>query len=134
MEEKTLNKPLWVLGFIWHVFWWKLLGWKSFLNLYQCGLGCLEYSQSSNDVEHGYEGVIRTLYTHSVSPEISLKSEDFKPGRHDGLHMEHETRNLLSRQDVAKMLQYSNLTNLEQKDDASTHQKLKLGIKKVNIN
>lgn len=70
-------------------------------------------------MEHGYEGV--TLYAHSVSPEISLKSEDFKPGRHDGLHMEHETRNLLSWQDVTKMLQHCNLINSEQKDDPSTH-------------
>lgn len=51
-------------------------------------------------------------YTHSVSPEISLKSEDLKPARHDGLHMQHETRNLLSLQDVSKMLQQCSLTNL----------------------
>lgn len=79
-------------------------------------------------MEHGYKGV--TIYAHSASPEISLKSEDFKPGRYDGLHMEHETRNLLSWQDVTKMLQHCNVTILDQKDNPSTHQKLKLGIQR----
>lgn len=62
-------------------------------------------------MEHRYEGV--TIYAHSVSPEISLKSEDFKPGRHDGLHMEHETQNVHSWQDITKLLQHCNLTSLE---------------------